>query len=113
MAEENKKISGYTKLEKYNKPVGIIFLAGFGALVASAMQPILGILFAKFLGILSVPKEYLDYIHGESYLKDEVTKFTKFMIYAAIANGVAIVLQKYSFGYLGYKVTQRVREALY
>ena len=35
------------------------------------------------------------------------------MVYAAIVTGLGIVVQKYSFGYLGNKVTLKVREALY
>jgi ATP-binding cassette subfamily B (MDR/TAP) protein 1 len=35
------------------------------------------------------------------------------MVILAVCNGIAIVFQKYSFGYLGNKVTQKVREALY
>lgn len=35
------------------------------------------------------------------------------MVGIAVLNSVAIVFQKYSFGFLGNKVTQRVREILY
>ena len=113
MEEENKKISGYTKLEPYNKPVSLIVLATFGAIINGSAQPILGVIFAKFLGVLSIPKDILELAFGEDHLQNEVTKFTIWMIILACINGVAIVFQKYSFGYLGNKVTQRVREALY
>ena len=65
------------------------------------------------LGLLSAPKEYLVAEYSEDYLQVEITKYALFMVYLAIINGVAILFQKYSFGYLGNKVTQRVREALY
>jgi len=73
----------------------------------------LGVVFAKMLGLLSAPKEYLVAKYSEDYLQVEITKYALFMVYLAIINGVAILFQKYSFGYLGNKVTQRVREALY
>lgn len=113
MEEENKKISGYTKLQPYNKPFGLIIVATLGAIVNGSAQPILGVIFAKFLGVLSVDKDILAFAFGEDYLQDEVTKYTIWMVCLAAINGVAIVFQKYSFGYLGNKVTQRVREALY
>lgn len=113
MEEENKKISGYTKLAPYNKPTYLIVIATLGAILNGSAQPILGVVFAKMLGLLSAPKEYLALMFGEDYLQDEITKYTFFMIGLAVANGIAIVFQKYSFGYLGNKVTQRVREVLY
>ena len=33
LEEENKKISGYTKLQPYNKPVKLIVIATLGAIV--------------------------------------------------------------------------------
>jgi ATP-binding cassette, subfamily B (MDR/TAP), member 1 len=88
-------------------------VATLGAIVNGTAQPILGVIFAKFLGILSAPKELLAEVFGEDFLQDEVTKFTIWMLIVAVVNGIAIVFQKYSFGYLGNKVTQRVREVLY
>ena len=83
-------------------------VATLGAIVNGTAQPILGVIFAKFLGILSAPKELLAEVFGEDFLQDEVTKFTIWMLIVAVVNGIAIVFQKYSFGYLGNKVTQRV-----
>lgn len=88
-------------------------VATLGAIVNGTAQPVLGVIFAKFLGILSAPKELLAEVFGEDFLQDEVTKFTIWMLIVAVVNGIAIVFQKYSFGYLGNKVTQRVREVLY
>ena len=61
MVEENKKISGYTKLQPYNKPVKLVVIATFGAIINGTVQPIIGVVFAKILGLLSAPKEYLVY----------------------------------------------------
>ena len=58
MEEENKKVSGYTKLEVYNKPVYLIVIATFGAILNGSAQPALGVVFAKMVGLLSIPKEY-------------------------------------------------------
>lgn len=68
MAEENKKKSGYDKLAPYNKPTYLIVVATIGAMVNGLMQPTLGVVFAKMLGLLSAPKEYLELMHGEDYL---------------------------------------------
>lgn len=113
LEEENKKVSGYSKLAPYNKPMYLIIVATFGAMINGSLQPILGVVFAKMLGLLSAPKDLLALVHGESYLQDEVTKYSIFMGIVGVVNGIAIVFQKYSFGYLGNKVTQRVREVLY
>lgn len=68
MIEENKKISGYKKLEPYNKPAYLIVIATIGAMINGLAQPILGVVFAKILTILSTPKEYLEFLHGEDHL---------------------------------------------
>jgi ATP-binding cassette, subfamily B (MDR/TAP), member 1 len=46
-------------------------------------------------------------------LQNEITKWSLFMAALAVINGISIVFQKYSFGYLGNKVTKSVRELLY
>jgi ATP-binding cassette, subfamily B (MDR/TAP), member 1 len=113
LAEENEKIGGYTKLQPYNKPVYLIVLATIGSIINGAVQPVLGIVFAKILTLLCTPKEYLEFLHGKDHLQDEVTKLSLFMVYCAIVNGVSIFFTKYSFGFLGNKVTLKVRELLY
>lgn len=88
-------------------------VATFGAMLNGSSQPILGVVFAKLIGLLSTPTWYLNSTKGENYLQEEVTKYSLFMVYVALLVGVAVVLQKYSFGYLGNKVTLKVRELLY
>lgn len=111
-AEVSAKISGYTKMMPYNNPKYLIVVAVLGSMINGSSQPILGVLFAKLVFLLSVPLIYLNTL-GENYLQEEVTKLSLYMVYTAIAVGVAIFFQKYSFGYLGNKVTVKVREVLY
>lgn len=68
LAEEHKKKSGYDKLAPYNKPFYLIIVATLGAMVNGLLQPTLGVVFAKMLGLLSAPKEYLEMMHGEDHL---------------------------------------------
>lgn len=65
------------------------------------------------LSVLSAPKWFLAATYGDDYLQNEVTKYSLMIVGVAVINGVAIVFQKYSFGFLGNKVTQKVRELLY
>lgn len=88
----------------------------FGALISGSMQPILGIVFAKLLSVLSLPIEFLKIREGDDWadwLKGEVTFLSMVMIYCAIVNLFSILFQKYSYGYLGNNVTMKVREILY
>jgi hypothetical protein len=60
LEEENAKISGFKKLEPYNKPVYLIVVATLGAIINGSAQPILGVVFAKMLSLLSLPLWYLE-----------------------------------------------------
>ena len=68
LEEENGKISGYSKLEAYNRPIYHVVIASVGSIIVGAANPILGLIFAKMLAILSTPNEILDYLHGEDHL---------------------------------------------
>jgi hypothetical protein len=39
-----------------------------GAMINGACQPLLGVVFAKLIGLLSAPLEYLDIMYGKDYL---------------------------------------------
>ena len=68
LAEEKAKTSGYAKLAPYNNPFYLIIIATFGAIISGSVQPILGVVFAKLLGLLTAPLELLDAAYGEDYL---------------------------------------------
>ena len=54
-AEENAKISGFKKLLPFNNPKILMVLATIGSMINGASQPILGVVFAKLITILSTP----------------------------------------------------------
>jgi len=43
-------------------------MAIIAASINGSSQPLLGVAFAKVLTLLSTPKEYLEFKHGEDYL---------------------------------------------
>jgi hypothetical protein len=44
----------------YNNPKFLLFTATFGAMINGSTQPILGVVFAKILSLLSAPMEMLE-----------------------------------------------------
>jgi ATP-binding cassette subfamily B (MDR/TAP) protein 1 len=62
------KISGFKKLLPYNNPKILMVVATFGAMLNGSSQPILGVVFAKLIGLLSTPTWYLNSTKGENYL---------------------------------------------
>jgi len=52
----------------YNVPKYHMVMAIIAASINGSSQPLLGVAFAKVLTLLSTPKEYLEFKHGEDYL---------------------------------------------
>jgi hypothetical protein len=52
----------------YNSPKFLLVTATLGAMINGSTQPILGVVFAKLLSLLSAPMLLLEEINGENYL---------------------------------------------
>jgi len=85
-----------------------------GALVCGAGQPIFGgFLMAKILAILSIPLEYFPYVFPGKSMEDETNYNALMMGVIAVATGIAMFVQKYSFSILSESVTYNMRYTLY
>lgn len=118
LAEEMKKIGGFTKLMKYNNPKILLVIGLFCTIPSGLSNPICGIAFAKILSLLSIPVEFLkfldpDGIGGFDYLKSEVTFWSIVMLIIAGICFFSFSLTKKCFGTLGNNVTLEVRKILY
>ena len=62
LAEEYKKVGGFTKLMEYNKPKVLILIGVLMTIPSGLANPICGIAFAKIMTFLSIPIEFLKFI---------------------------------------------------
>lgn len=76
-------------------------------------MPIVGIFFAKFMFITTVPMDILAQYYGETYFWDNTRLYAISLGFCALAAFFASFFQKFSFGTLGTNVTLKIRELLY
>lgn len=101
------------KVMAYNHPKSLIGIAVIGAAIMGFSQPFLGIIFAKVMGLLTVPLELLEVVEGPDYYRDTLDLWVLLTVATSFACLFAVTTRGAAFSTLGNKVTQKIREILY
>ena len=56
------KIGVFTKIHPLNRPRYFVALGIIGALINGSIQPMLGLMMAKLITVMSIPRQYLPYL---------------------------------------------------
>lgn len=110
------KKSTFRKVFAYNHPKWMVYGGFFCSLTFGCTQPVFGIFFSKILGILTLPREYVELVLQEDY-HDFVRSGTNHWVYFILGlAGVALFagfFSAYFFAVVGENVTLKIRQDLY
>ena len=105
-----KEKSDFMKILKFNSPLILVGIACIGAAAAGISQPLLGVVFAKVMNILTVPLEVWPKMgKPENYLETETIYWVWWCIGVATMCFIGLSIRGICFGYLGENVTFQVR----
>lgn len=110
--------SDFVKVLKFNSPKIVIFMAIFAVACTGACQPFFGWTFASMLTCLTTPidltqmqliLEGKDPSEWKDNLRDDVVKYSCYILIIAAVIFVGYIGKIYFFSYLGERVTLKIR----
>lgn len=111
--EKCKETSDFMRVMEHSEPAYLIVIACIASAFVGFTQPFLGIIFAKIMNLLTIPKEYWDLMEGPDYYRETLDLWVWMTVLMGVVCFVGLSTRGACFGFIGQNVTLKIRRLLY